>query len=73
MSEPVTINRDRLERLIRVVLLAKEADRLERIASLIPVGIDNDTRRLIALARAFGARIDMGEALDALEFGDTTI
>lgn len=73
-SKSVTINRARLERLLRVVLLAKEADRLERRALLLPVGLaENDAKRLIAMSQAFGARIDMGGALDALEEGDTTL
>lgn len=72
-SDYVRISKPRLERLIRVVLLAKEADRLERHASLMPVGITDDIMRLIAMARANGARIAMGTALDALELGDTTL
>lgn len=62
----VALSRDSLSRILRVVRAAKKADRLERSAQLE----QNDIARITKLGDAFGARIDMGRALDDLEDGD---
>lgn len=59
-------NRERIERLVRVVAAAKKADQLEREAQLER----DDVRRITKLGDAYGARIDLGRALDKLQPGD---
>jgi hypothetical protein len=64
----VTIPRDRWERLIAIARAAKHADRLEREALLSPHITPTETVQ--KTVEAFGARIDLGKALDILTDDD---
>lgn len=63
MSDTVTISRPRFERMLRVVMLAKDADAAERRASL---ELDPFKKPML-IVLAYRALIDMGQALDDLE------
>ena len=64
-TDDMIVSRSWYERVTRVLQAAKKADQAEREAML-----DRTNNRTVKLALAFGDRIAMGEALDALEPGD---
>lgn len=68
-QELVAVDRARLHRLIRVAILAQEAERLDRWARM-SLPERNLTNAALLVARAEGAKGDLNEALSDLRDDD---